>query len=281
MEYSSINIPSELSIKGIFTVISPILSSKRVGIGESHSFPEIFFLDKGEHRINLDGYEYPIHEGQMIIYAPNSYHASAVQSDSSASIISFDVESSSLYMIYNQIITLNENERRAFKDIFELASKCFNTNVAYGTVLREGVGEYELQRIKLKLEVFLTDLIISVKAGNRHSSARGETLDSDYASVVAFMRKNIANRLTLNEIAEGCLISVSKLKMLFRERSGIPPISYFIKLKIEEAKRLIRLEEMNISEISSALGFESIHYFSRLFKKTEGLSPSEYKKLCK
>jgi YesN/AraC family two-component response regulator len=49
-------------------------------------------------------------------------------------------------------------------------------------------------------------------------------------------------------------------------------------LKIKEAKRLIREGQMNFTEISEFLGFSSIHYFSKLFKKPTGKSPSEYAK---
>jgi AraC-like DNA-binding protein len=73
-------------------------------------------------------------------------------------------------------------------------------------------------------------------------------------------------------------MSVSKLKMLFREKHGGGAIAYFIELKIDEAKRLIRKGNMNFSEIASSLGFNSLHYFSRQFKKVTGMPPTEFTK---
>ena len=49
-------------------------------------------------------------------------------------------------------------------------------------------------------------------------------------------------------------------------------------LKIEESKRIIRQRQYNITQVSNMLGFNSVHYFSRLFKKITGASPSEYEK---
>jgi AraC-like DNA-binding protein len=65
--------------------------------------------------------------------------------------------------------------------------------------------------------------------------------------------------------------------MIFRESYG-GAISFFNELKLDEAKRLIREGRLNFTEIADALGFTSLHYFSRLFKKKTGLSPSEYAK---
>ena len=53
-------------------------------------------------------------------------------------------------------------------------------------------------------------------------------------------------------------------------------LNYINSLKIREAKALLRESKLSVTEISEKLGFNSIHYFSRLFKKTTGHSPKEY-----
>jgi YesN/AraC family two-component response regulator len=55
-------------------------------------------------------------------------------------------------------------------------------------------------------------------------------------------------------------------------------MEYFYRLKIEEAKRLIRNGTNNFTQIADKLGYSTIHYFSRQFKKIVGMSPSEYSK---
>ena len=70
---------------------------------------------------------------------------------------------------------------------------------------------------------------------------------------------------------------VSKLKKIFKEQFSESPISYFHKLKIEEIKRALCDTDNSITEISELFGFESIHYFSRFFKKHIGVSPLTYR----
>ena len=53
-------------------------------------------------------------------------------------------------------------------------------------------------------------------------------------------------------------------------------IDFFTKMKVEYAKELIREKNQNFTQISEFLGYSSIHYFSRQFKKITGMTPSEY-----
>jgi AraC-like DNA-binding protein len=65
--------------------------------------------------------------------------------------------------------------------------------------------------------------------------------------------------------------------MLFRKETGASPIDYFLRLKIQKACQYIELSDMKLYEISTALGFESPTYFSRLFTKYMGIPPTAYR----
>ena len=67
----------------------------------------------------------------------------------------------------------------------------------------------------------------------------------------------------------------------FYNTYGKTIISYVITLRIKEAKRLMRSGNYNLTEISSMVGFSSIHYFSKIFKQYENQSPTAYIKTVK
>ncbi|MNI44476.1 putative response regulatory protein [compost metagenome] len=73
----------------------------------------------------------------------------------------------------------------------------------------------------------------------------------------------------------------TQLICLFKEKFGLGIIEYFKIQKIEYAKKLIREENYNLTEISEYLGYSSIHSFSRHFKSVMKANPSEYAKSAK
>lgn len=95
--------------------------------------------------------------------------------------------------------------------------------------------------------------------------------------VLYFMRENVENNLTLQQLAKQFNLSPSHFSTRFREDTKQSPIKYFITLKIEKSCQYLELTTMKISEIYPKLGFQDAAYFSRIFSKIMGLSPSKYR----
>ena len=98
------------------------------------------------------------------------------------------------------------------------------------------------------------------------------------ARVIHFMRENIQQNLTLKELASYFKYSPSHFSALFFGETGVSPMNYFIRLKIQKACEYIELTNMKLNEIATHLGFEDAAYFSRTFTKVMGCSPSVYRK---
>ena len=71
-------------------------------------------------------------------------------------------------------------------------------------------------------------------------------------------------------------IKEGNLQKLFRDAQGCGVIEFFSAMKIDTAKQMIRDQQLNFTQISDKLGYTSIHYFSRQFKKLTAMTPSEY-----
>ena len=89
------------------------------------------------------------------------------------------------------------------------------------------------------------------------------------------MREQIEGKINLEKLAKDNFIGYSYFRKMFKKYTGISPHQYHLELKLMRAKELILTSELTIKEISYKLGFQSIHYFSRLFKKKIGQNPSE------
>ena len=103
----------------------------------------------------------------------------------------------------------------------------------------------------------------------------------DYKNKIVFDVKNyinehISEKLSLNQIAAQFGISTSYLSQLFGRYSNLSFNEYINYGKIQEAKRLLQEEHLKIYEVAEIMSFGSEFYFSKVFKKVEGISPSEY-----
>ena len=95
---------------------------------------------------------------------------------------------------------------------------------------------------------------------------------------IIFMRKNIEKRLTTEDIAQRFQYSSSHYTAIFKKKTGMSPIDYFIRLKIHFACQLLTQTDLKIKQIADRIGYDDPYYFSRLFKQVMGQSPKEYKK---
>ncbi|MBQ7035602.1 MAG: helix-turn-helix transcriptional regulator, partial [Clostridia bacterium] len=134
------------------------------------------------------------------------------------------------------------------------------------------------QLIQIHLEEFLIRLIRS--CGNTQSMQDPVLIDDiinrRLADICQYLEQNIENKLTFSDVCQYSSMSESSLKKLFRDGIGCGAMEYYNQRKIERAKQYIREQEINFTEIADRLGYNSVQYFSLCFKKTTGMTPSQY-----
>ena len=282
-KYIKNNIPSAISVTSVFSVHHSVLTGRHL-LGEKHDFPELFFVEKGVHSVYVDGTQYDLSENQLMIFAPNSFHEDIQPSSATVCIVGFEAKSHILSSIYNRIITLNSKQKTLLTELITHGRSCFTlaSNVARGMVPKADISDLELQLIKNRLELLLISLLLPDEASDNtafttnHKNYSYEQLDI----ITEYMLAHINEVLTLEDISRGCAISPSKLNRICNELVGESPVSYFTYLKISEAQRLIKKTSLNFTQISEQLGFNSVQYFSRLFKQRVRITPSEYAKVA-
>ncbi len=94
---------------------------------------------------------------------------------------------------------------------------------------------------------------------------------------ISHIHQNYEKKLTIPFLAELEHVSPSRFRLLFREATGLSPMDYITVLRLNHARQLMLQTDNSLGEIARAVGYPDQLYFSRVFKKRTGLTPSDYR----
>ena len=115
--------------------------------------------------------------------------------------------------------------------------------------------------------------------GNGNGNGNGNDNDINIVdAAIHYMEENIENKIKLQQVQKYVGYSSTYFNTLFKRQTGYSPLQYFNRIKMEHACKLLSNTNLRINQICYKLGIEDSLYFSRLFSKTFGVSPSEYRK---
>lgn len=98
-------------------------------------------------------------------------------------------------------------------------------------------------------------------------------------STIEFMEQNFARDLTLSEIANHLNVSQQYLCRIFKQTLKISPYEYLVRIRIHKAKEMLMSQNILLKEILQRTGFKDASYFGAVFKRYEGMSPSQFRQL--
>ncbi|MEO6631267.1 MAG: AraC family transcriptional regulator [Mucilaginibacter sp.] len=227
----------------------------------------LLYCVEGTGQIHIQGADIGLTPNTYFIIPKNVPHHYRSSTENPWSIywVHFMGESADLlyqrYAEQNQpgkvIIPYEEKRILAFNEIYGLVERSFERR------------ETEISNIKL-LD-FVSSFIFH-KEINPSLQESNVITDS-----IRFMKNNLHQNISLEELADRQHLSVSHYCRLFTAKTGRSPHRYFNQLKIWQSCQYLYFSDRNIKEICTELGFDDAYYFSRLFKKLMGISPAKYK----
>ncbi len=255
---------------------------------EKHDFWEMVYVDKGSIIAVTDGIGCPLSQGQAIFHEPGEVHAHISDNEvaNNMLVVTFTCKSSSMDFFRKKTFTLDKTSRMLlslFTDEAERAMGKLPNEYSDGRPLdfsREEFGASQL--MKFHFAEYLIKLLRSGTefGGKIQYNAESRTIakNSIVDLICEYMQTHLGENLSLEHVCNYFFIGKSQLSSMFRERMGESPMQYYANLKVTEAKKLLREDNLSVSQITDILGYSGIHNFSRAFKKATGFSPTEYKK---
>ncbi|QJD84614.1 helix-turn-helix domain-containing protein [Cohnella herbarum] len=260
---------------------SPILLyAGQISNDPSWSFPphkhddlcEILYVSEGEGLFVIDNITYTASKGDILVYNGGVLHEERSNPD---------------HPLKTYFCGVGQLRIEGLRDHY-LFSPGIRPVIPTGPYSHQVEGYISTLFEELKSQVFgfeivcqnvLVSLIVSVlRILNSQSEAAPASSPSLGLLIKEYIDINYTRDIPLNEIANRLYISPFYLSHIFKEETGTSPINYLIQRRIGEAKKLLLTTRMPIQEITETVGYSNANYFSTLFKKVTGQSPSQFRK---
>lgn len=282
MEFVKKNLNETLIVNGIVNVHFFEFIKDYQTINDKHPFYELIFVSSGKLSIKSDDFSGDLEKNKLIIHRENEYHSLSCNNDSNNTviIIGFTCNSGSEIERFSKSpITLSDSEIKKLAEIIKEARNVFAPpyNVPIYNMKKKKNAPYGAeQMLKILLEYFLIGLLRnSFEKDNTEEITSIEKLN--ISEILDYINDNYLEKITIDELSFIFRTNRSTLCKEFKNYTGFTISSYINKKKIELAKNKIKNTNKTFTQIADEMNFESIHYFTKFFKKMTGKSPKEYR----
>lgn len=285
MHYNLEKFNIQLDIKRIANVHYFEFTSNYHAIKNKHNFNELVYVDNGYIDIIAENFQGRLNQNQLIIHKANEPHSlsSDIKTAPNVIIIGFECQCPELDVFSKKPITLGLSEQAILSEIIKESRNVFLPpyDIPYFMKKRDAFPFGADQLIKNLLEYLLVKFVRAEKALSNNDNTHVDNAPTLIKEVQAYIFNNYDQNFKLNELCFIFGTNKTTLCSLFKKHLNCTIIDYVNKLKLRMAKIKMREGRENFTQISESLGFSSVHYFSKIFKQHEKLTPSQYVKTIK
>lgn len=273
--YYSLRQDQVFTIRGTAKLLN--VASARYG-GDWHSVPhthnhlELFFIVGGKGQFLIEDRLYPVDINNLVMINPNVPHTEVSLNAQPLEYIVLGIEGIEL--------AARETSDGQFSilDHYESAeiSGCLRNILREMELKNPGYEDICQAYMEILIIRLMRTTSLAVPAEPQTVSANRQC-----AAVRRYIDLHFKEALTLEQLADEGHMNKFYLSHAFKKEYGISPINYMISKRIEESKYLLAETDLSMSQIAQLLGFSSLSYFSQVFRRTQGVSPKEYRQSMK
>ncbi len=242
------------------------IANKKMSSPRISDYFEIEFFDSDYFYTVIDGVKYPLKENSIIIAKPNQERYSKLH----------------FCCKYFHI----ELEKGELKDFFDNAKTFFSLSNPkdYEEIFNQiALLSVAFEKNYYKIKSLLYSLVdkLSKEVFHGENSKKSQSVKNAIIKASKFIEENFSEDITLKDIANHVYLHPNYFLKIFKKYYGVSPNEYLNEIRIERAKYMLMATEKSVSEIALTCGFGSQTYFSSVFKKQTGSTPSQFIKYYK
>jgi len=250
----------------------------------THLEYELIYIVGGEGELASDNINYRLAPGDLLVVEPGETHTGSAHPENPFEMLTLGYQFNArrlyadpaLFGLDQVFLHLLQAYKKKYKRYAIHDCGCIEPVLT--KLLEETIHDRRCRKelMRAYLIEFFTLMIRKIES---LVDLQAESLDSVEAIIRAkrFIQSNFHKPINLEEIADAACLSKSHFCRVFKEETGFTPIEYVNFIRLEKAMTLLWYSNYTLTEIAEHVGFSSIHYFSRSFKKHNGVSPLQYR----
>lgn len=230
---------------------------------------QLLYVASGKAHFYFDGVEEIVTAGNMVLYRPKEEQR----------YYYYGVDHTEVYWVHFTGNNVKNILRRygISDDVHVIHS---GTSLDYKRIFLQMIQELKLCKVDYEdVLIYYMHLLFIMLHRVINSKPKGKNpyIMDEMDQAVRYFHDNYHNVISIEDYAATNHMSVSWFIRNFKEYTGSTPTQYLLSLRISNAQTLLETTSYNVTEIANIVGYDNPLYFSRLFKKQIGMSPSEFR----
>ena len=243
-------------------------------------FIELSFIISGSVDYLIERKNYTLKKGQVLISNPGLYHKELFNENTNCRELHIGITNVNIFNSSKKnyidigdknVLTLTNYKDEILKVCTEILEEQRNYNQT---------SPFMLKSLVMKLLVLLHREINEElpNLNPQEFSFKSREKKSLVETITKYLNDNYTEDISLYTLSKNMYLSPVYISKIFKDIMGDSPINYLIRIRLSKAKELLENSKLSIKEISEAIGYNDPYYFSKLYKKYYGISPSKHRK---
>ncbi len=241
----------------------------------SHDFLMLYYAPSGSCTVMIDHTDYQLEQGDIAVISAHHLHG---HRKSQSPIFHLGYEN--LYVkgcpvnslpVDHPVVTPKRYARQIYSCYRAIMEEQSEKEAGWELMTRVKSIEFLTWLIKeiMPQESPKLDQYIQLKMYDKGTIAR---------MITAYFKENYMKKISVEELSHYTYLSTTYVTKIFKEETGSTPINYLISIRMNKAKDLLQDQTLSVKEVAKSVGYDDPYYFSKLFKKHCGISPTLYRK---
>lgn len=265
-----------------YEAIPPFEGNLRIGFSSFHRLTtmrphwhehiEFVYITEGNGVFVIDGERFPVSRGDLIVASPNTLHA----------LLSDRGIDYHCLLVFPDFFTGDRVDSVCFLSLIKQDAVIDAIFFDLETEYAEGNAAADMMKKALVYRLVAHLVRNYIRADLSPADIRRRTAAmSRIKRIEAFVAEHYRTRISTRDLAAIFYVSENHFCRLFQKTFGISPMEYINDYRVGRAELLLSGTGLSITEIATAVGFDSANYFSRVFKRMRRMTPAEYRKAAR